>query len=140
MAVYLARHIHLDEMPEFKLECEMIGREVRPVMDKILEMGDGDVALGAVRACEAGVLDIPWSPSRFVQSRVMPARDADGYLRVFDAGNMPLPKDVIEYHEERLRRRADNEGVAYDHELAVSSVYEMSESLGTLSPFPWART
>lgn len=138
MAVYLARHIRLDEMPEFKLECEMIGREVRPVMDKILEMGDGDVARGAVRACEAGVLDIPWSPSRFVQSRVMPARDADGYLRVFDVGNMPLPKDVTEYHEERLRRRTDSEGVAYDHELAVSSVYEMSEPLGTLAPFPWA--
>jgi len=34
--------------------------------------------------------------------------------------------------------RADNEGVAYDYELAVSSVYEMSESLGTLSPFPWS--
>ena len=77
MAIYLARHIRLDEMPEFKIECDMIGREVRPVIDKVLEMGDGDVAVGTVRACEAGVLDIPWSPSRFIKSRIMPARDAD---------------------------------------------------------------
>lgn len=138
MAVYLARHIRLDEMPEFKLECDMIAREVRPVMDKVLEMGDGDVAVGTVRACEAGVMDIPWSPNNYMQSRIMPARDADGYLRILDAGHMPIPKDVMDYHTEKLRLRAEREGVAMDHELAVSSVYELSETLDNLIPFPWA--
>jgi len=138
MAVHLARHTRLDELPEFQRECDLIGREVRPVMDKVLEMGDGDVALGTVRACEAGVVDVPWSPNRFIQSRVMPARDADGYLRVFDAGDMPLPPDVLEVHEDGLRRRAADEGVAYDHDLAVASVTEISETLDTLTPFPWS--
>ena len=116
----------------------MIGREVRPVVDKVLEMGDGDVAIGTIKACEAGVVDIPWSPNRFIKSRVMPARDSEGYLRIFDAGDMPLPNDVIEFHEQKLRQRAEREGVPYDYDLAVTSVTEISEPVGALLSFPWA--
>lgn len=134
MAIYLARNIRLDDMPEFRQEVEMIGREVRPVIDKVLEMGEGDAALGTVRACEAGVMDIPWSPNRFVRSRILPARDADGYLRILDAGDMPIPREVMEYHEERLRRRAERDSIAYGHDLAVTSVYEISERLDRLMP------
>ena len=57
---------------------------------------------------------------------------------IFDAGDMPIPNDVMAYHEEKLRRRAERDRVPYDHELAVSSVYEMSETLERLIPFPWA--
>ncbi len=134
MAIYLARGIRLDSMPEFQSEKELIKREVRPIVDKTLEMGDGDAALGTVRAFEAGVLDIPWSPNRQCKSRVMPARDADGYLRIVDPGLMPFPKEVIEIHEEKLRRRAEKEKVPYGHELAVSSVYELAEPIAKLLP------
>lgn len=134
MAVYLARQIRIDDLPEFQREKELIGSEVRPIIDKILEMGDGDVAVGTVRACEAGVLDIPWSPNRQIKSRILPARDADGYLRILQPGDMPFPKDVLDYHEERLRKRAEKDGVAYGRDLAVDSVYEISESLEKLLP------
>ena len=138
MAVYLARHIRLDDLPEFKDEVDLIRRETKPIIDKVLEMGDGDAALGTVRALEAGALDIPWSPNRFVQSRVMPARDADGYLRIYDPGDMVFAADVADIHTERLKKRAEAEGVPYDHNLAVTSVYEISEPLDRLIPFPWA--
>ncbi|PIW30449.1 MAG: methylaspartate mutase subunit E [Rhodospirillales bacterium CG15_BIG_FIL_POST_REV_8_21_14_020_66_15] len=138
MAIYLARHIRLDTLPEYRFELDLVKREVRPIMDKVLEMGDGDVAVGTVRACEAGVMDIPWSPNRHLKCRVMPARDADGYLRIFDPGLMPFDAEVLAVHEERLRKRAERDGVPYDHDLAVSSVYEISEPLSNLIPFPWA--
>jgi len=134
MAIYLARNLHLDTMPAYQRECELIRREVVPVMDKILEIGEGDVVLGAVRSAAAGVLDIPWSPNKHVKSRVMPARDADGYLRILDPGDMPFPRDVLEVHAEALRRRAEREGVPYGDNLAVSSVYEISEPLSRLLP------
>jgi methylaspartate mutase epsilon subunit len=137
-AIYLARNIRLDGLPEFEAEKEIIRREVRPIVDKVLEMGDGDVAVGTVRAFEAGVLDIPWSPNRFVKSRILPARDADGYLRILDAGLMPFPKDVMALHEEKLRRRAERERVAYGPDLAVASVYEMAEPVAKLLPDRWA--
>ncbi|MEX2240978.1 MAG: methylaspartate mutase subunit E [Burkholderiales bacterium] len=133
-AIYLARHIRLDGLPGFEREKELIRREVRPVVDKVLEMGDGDVAVGTVRAFEAGVLDIPWSPNRGVKSRVLPARDVDGCLRIVDPGLMPFPKDVLEFHEERLRRRAERDAIPFGPELAVASVYEISEPVAKLLP------
>jgi methylaspartate mutase epsilon subunit len=134
MAIYLARGIRLDGLPEYEREKALIAREVRAIVDKVLELGDGDTAVGAVRAFEAGVLDVPWSPNRHVKSRVMPARDADGYLRILDAGDLPLPRDVMEIHEAGLRERAAKERVPFDRDLAVKSVYEISEPLARLAP------
>lgn len=139
MAIYLARRLRLDPLPEFQFEVELIKREVRPIIDKTLEMGDGDAAVGTVRAFEAGVMDIPWSPNRWCKSRVMPARDADGYLRILDPGLMPFPREVLEIHEERLKRRVAKEGVPFGPELAVASVYEISEPLARLMSDAWAR-
>jgi methylaspartate mutase epsilon subunit len=137
MAIYLARDIRLNGHPEYEKEKDIIRREVRAIVDRVLEFGDGDVALGTVRAFEAGVMDIPWSPNRQVKSRVMPARDGDGYLRILDAGDVPLPKDILEYHEERLRLGAEKDGIPYGPDLAVNSVYELSEPLAKLMPFRW---
>jgi methylaspartate mutase epsilon subunit len=137
MAIYLARNIRLDGLREFEDEKDMICREVRAVVDKVLEIGDGDVAAGTVRAFASGVLDVPWSPSRFVKSRVMPARDADGYLRILDAADMPIPPDILAVHAEKLRRRSTRDGVAFGPDLAVQSVYELSEPLGKLLSDKW---
>ena len=134
MALYLARDIRLDGMPEYEREKELIGREVRAIVDKVLEMGDGDAAIGTVRAFAAGVLDVPWSPNRHVKSRVMPARDASGYLRILEPGDLPLPRDVLDVHEAGLRQRAAREGVAFGRDLAVQSVFELSEPLDRLVP------
>jgi len=139
MGIYLARGLRLDGMPEYEREKDLIRAEVRAIVDRTLEMGDGDAALGSVRAFEAGVLDVPWSPNRHVKSRIMPARDADGYLRVLDAADVPLPREVMEVHEAGLRRRAERSGVPFDHELAVQSVYEHSEPLQQLMPDGWFR-
>ena len=134
MAIYLARGIRLDGLPEYEREKALIATEVRAIVDKVLEIGDGDAAVGTVRAFAAGVLDVPWSPNRHVKSRVMPARDADGYLRIVDPAGLPLPREVMEVHEAGLRRRATKAGVPFGRDLAVESVYELSESLEHLIP------
>jgi methylaspartate mutase epsilon subunit len=136
MGIYLARDIRLDGLPEFEREKDLIRREVAPVVDRVLELGDGNVAVGTLRGFESGALDIPWSPNRYVKSRILPARDADGYLRILEPGDMPFPRDVLEIHEERLRKRAERDNLRFDHDLAVSSVYELSEPLERLLPFP----
>ncbi|HEY8624282.1 MAG TPA: methylaspartate mutase subunit E, partial [Casimicrobiaceae bacterium] len=120
MAIYLARNIRLDGLAGFEMEKDLIRREARPILDKVLEMGDGDVAVGTVRAFEAGVLDVPWSPNRHCKSRVMPARDADGYLRILDPGLMPFTREVLEIHEAGLKKRAEREKVEYGPDLAVN--------------------
>ncbi|MDA8049494.1 MAG: methylaspartate mutase subunit E [Rhodospirillales bacterium] len=135
MAIYMARGIRLDGLPEYEREKALIAREVRPIVDRVLDIGDGDPAVGAIRAFESGVLDIPWSPNRQVKSRVMPARDAEGYIRILDPGDVPIPAEVMEIHHEALRRRAERERMPFDHSLAIASVYEMSETLERLLPF-----
>jgi len=137
MAIYLARNIRLDGLREYEEEKQLIGREVRPIVDKVLEMGDGDVGVGTVRAFEVGALDIPWSPNRYCKSRIMPARDAEGYLRILDPGAMPFPKDVMAIHEETLRKRAEREQIQFGPDLAVSSVYDMAEPIVSLLSDKW---
>lgn len=139
MAIYLARNLRLDGLPDYEREKALIRREVRGIVDRVLEIGDGDVAIGTVRAFEAGVLDVPWSPNRQVASRVLPARDADGYLRILDAGAVPIDADVLEEHRARLARRAGREKLEMGYDLAVSSVYELSEPLGVLLSDGWAK-
>ncbi|MGQ9368182.1 methylaspartate mutase subunit E [Azospirillum sp. ST 5-10] len=134
MAIHMAHGVRLDGLPAFEREAELIRREVRAVVDAVLNMGDGDVAVGTVRAFAAGVLDIPWSPNRQVRSRILPARDADGCIRILDPGAMPFPADVLEVHREALRRRAERDGLPFDHTLAVASVTELAEPLDRLVP------
>jgi methylaspartate mutase epsilon subunit len=134
MAIYLARDIRLDGLAAYEQEKALIKRVVRAIVDMVLEMGDGDVAVGTVRAFEAGIMDVQWSQNRHCRSRILPARDADGYLRILDPGLMPFPADALAVHEEGLRRRAEREKVDYGPDLAVQSVYEISEPLTRLLP------
>jgi methylaspartate mutase epsilon subunit len=134
MGIYLARNVKLHDLPEYQREKEVLETEVRAIVDKILEVGDGDVAVGAMRALEAGLLDVPWSPNRECKSVLMPARDGDGYLRMVDTGALPFPDHINTYHRERLQSMAEQSGKAYGPDLAIDSVYELSEDLGTLMP------
>ncbi len=51
------------ECPQLTQEREIILKETRQILDKTLELGEGDFALGAVRAFQAGVIDVPFAPS-----------------------------------------------------------------------------
>src|SRR5258706_9399292 len=105
MAIYMARHVRLDGHPLYQREIDLIGREVRPVADKVLEMGDGDVLRGTVRAFEADVVGITQWPNRLVKNLVMPARGAYGYRKNLEPGHMTLPKGVLEVHPEQFQER-----------------------------------
>ena len=137
MGIYLARRVSLRELPEYLHEKAILETEVRAIVDKILEIGDGDVAVGTMRALQAGLLDVPWSPNRECRSALMPARDADGYLRLVDTGELPLPAEIRSYHRECLERTAKAAGKAYGPDLAIDSVYELSEEIGKLMPNTW---
>lgn len=129
MAIQLCGNIRLWDIKDYEVEIDLVRKEVHAIVDKVLEMGDGDAAIGTVRAFEAGILDVPWSPNRQVKSKVLPARDVDGYIRIVDPGYIPYPKDVLVYHEQQLRRRCKRDDIKYGRDLAVQSVYDISEEL-----------
>jgi methylaspartate mutase epsilon subunit len=100
----------LSDSDELKLERDMIEMEVRALMKGVLELGDGDLAKGGARAILSGTLDTMFSPYKYLKGRVKVVRDYNGALRYLDHGLMPLPKDVIEYHRQRIAERERKEG------------------------------
>lgn len=109
-------------------EVELIKREVRAVMAKVFELGKGDIAVGAVRAFEAGVMDIPFAPAACNAGKLMPIRDNEGAVRVFNPGNVPLPDDVMAYHREKIAHRAKAESRAPSFQMVVDDIYAISKS------------
>jgi methylaspartate mutase epsilon subunit len=72
-------------------EVELIKSEVRAVLKKVFELGNGDIARGTVLAFEAGV----WTclcPASCNAGKILPVRDNAGAIRVLEAGAVPLPK------------------------------------------------
>ena len=104
-------------------ECEILEKEVECIISKVESLGEGDIALGIVRAFEAGVLDVPFAPSKYNRGKVMPARDDDGAIRLLDIGNLPFTKDIIDFHREKLEKRGRAEGREVTFNMTVDDVY-----------------
>jgi len=71
-------------------------------MNAVIELGNGSVAKGAIKAIEAGMLDIPWSPSVYNKGKVVGVRDVDGAVRFYDFGNLPFDEKVKDFHREKV--------------------------------------
>ncbi len=91
-------------------EAEIVEREAKLIINKVIELGDGDVAIGIIRAVESGVLDNSFSSHPSVACKVMGVRDADGMWRYLDHGNLPFTKDIIEYHKQKIAERSRRQG------------------------------
>ena len=111
-SVRIARHIDrligaakLPDNADYNLECEMIEAEVRAMMDRTLEAGDGDIAIGLCKGVEAGWISTMLSPWRYNKGNVRLMRDADNAVRYWDTGDLPIPIEVKEYHAEKLKSR-----------------------------------
>ncbi|MCL2378096.1 MAG: methylaspartate mutase subunit E [Defluviitaleaceae bacterium] len=107
-------------------ECEIISEEVRLIMAKTLELGGGDIAQGTVRAFEAGVIDVPFAPSRYSAGKIMPARDNVGAIRLLDAGNLPLSPELKNFHRSQLETRARHENREVNFRMVIDDVYAVS--------------
>ncbi|MDO4568207.1 MAG: methylaspartate mutase subunit E [Clostridia bacterium] len=108
-------------------EMEMIRRETRALVDKCFEFGNGDIALGVVRGVQAGVIDIPFAPSRYNAGKMLPARDNNGAIRILEPGNMPLPKDVMDFHRAMINERARVEKRKASFQMVIDDVYAISK-------------
>ena len=114
--------------PTLEQEVELIKREVRAVLSKVFELGEGDVAVGAVRAFEAGVLDVPFAPAACNAGKLLPVRDNEGAVRIFEPGRVPLPEDVMTYHRDKIAERARAENRAPAFQMVVDDIYAISKS------------
>ena len=91
------------------MEKAIIKEETRAIVDKSFELGKGDLALGAIRAVKAGVIDIPFAPSKYNYGKMLPARDFEGAVRYLNPAHVPLPKELINYNRNKIEHRAKME-------------------------------
>ena len=122
----------LAPIAEIAAEEAIVEAEVRAIVDRALELGDGDAAAGAVRAVEAGVIDVPFSPHRSNANRALPARDWRGAVRLAEFGDVPLPPEIREYHREQLARRTAGQTPRAPWELLLADVNAIAD--GVLLP------
>jgi len=114
---------------EDKLSQEeyIIEREVRSILNRVYEIGEGDIAVGTVRAFSSGILDVPFAPSKYTYGRVMPVRDNEGAVRYFDFGNLPFDEEVKNFHKERLEERARFEKREVSFQMVLDDIYAISK-------------
>jgi len=90
-------------------------------------MGDGDAAIGTIRAFEAGVLDVPFAPSIHNAGKLLPVRDNQGAVRILDKAKVPMLPEVFSQHQERIKQRASAEGREPTYQMLIDDIYAVGK-------------
>jgi len=114
---------------EYLIEKEMVKKEARAIVERTLELGEGDLIFGTERAFAAGVIDVPFAPSRYNLGKILPARDDMGAVRLLEFGNLPFSREIREYHQERLRRRGEKEGRDPSFQMVIDDIYAIGKGM-----------
>ena len=114
---------------EVMVEIEMLEKETRAILDRILDLGNGDPVVGAIRAVEAGVLDHPVASNHYVRGVAMGARDAQGAVRYLVCENQPFSKEIRDFHKEKLAEREKAIGKKLDWDMVVGDILQISQPL-----------
>jgi len=116
-----------DWSPVIREEQALIKDEVRCILEKVYELGGGDIAVGVAAAFEAGVIDVPFAPSVYNYGKMMPIRDNDGFVRILNKGNLPLDDIIMDTHKQKLEERAKVEGRPVSFRMVTDDIYAVSK-------------
>jgi methylaspartate mutase epsilon subunit len=94
---------------QVRLEKKILKMEVTQIMQAIIDLGNGQIPRGVLKAVEHGILDVTWSPNVYNKNEVMAIRDVSGAIRFTDFGKLPFSAAVKEFHEERVLIRKNAE-------------------------------
>ena len=114
------------ECKELREEIEQIKKEVNCLMDAVLKVGDGDLAQGTVNAFAQGLIDVPFAPSKYNAGLILPVRDNDGCIRIFEFGNLAFTDEIKEFHRKKIEERAAAEGRPVSFQFTIDDIYAVS--------------
>ena len=112
---------------DIRQEKQMSELAVSAIIDKVTDMGDGDVVVGIERAIEAGVLDSPFCLNVNAKDQVLGCKDLQGASRYLDYGNLPIPKIVREYNDEKIRQRELTQGIKLGYKTSLSDFWAFAK-------------
>jgi methylaspartate mutase epsilon subunit len=126
MVVSLLQDQKMPNSSLLNIEKEQIRKEVSCLMNAVYELGDGDLAVGTIKAFELGAIDVPFAPSKQNQNKVLPARDNDGCVRILEFGHLAMTQDIKDFHKGKLDERAKAEGRPITFQMTVDDIYAVS--------------
>ena len=112
---------------ELVAEKEIITKEVNAIMSAVFSAGEGDIARGAIKAFQAGIIDVPFAPAACNYGKMLTVRDNSGAVRIFERGNTPLPDDVLAFHKEKINERAVVEERDPCFQMVIDDIYAISK-------------
>jgi methylaspartate mutase epsilon subunit len=115
-------------LEEIMVEERINEMEIRALLDKVLEVGEGDIAVGLQKAFDLGFMDTPFSSNKHTQGKVLGVRDMRGACRYLDFGNLPLPKEAKEYNQEKIAERERIQGKKLDYHTVVEEFWSFSKA------------
>jgi methylaspartate mutase epsilon subunit len=125
--VNMLRDQQFSHSEDLDAEMAQIKKEVKSLLDTVYKVGEGDLAVGTVRAFEQGLLDIPFAPSKYNAGKVFPARDNEGRIRILEFGSLAMTDEIKEFHYNKIKERADSEDREVSFQLSVDDVYSVSK-------------
>jgi len=108
-AIVRAKDLTTVRMEAVQMEKDLISREVDMIMNAVIELGNGLISVGTVKAVQEGVIDIFWSPNVYNKNKVTSIRDVDGAIRFLDFGNLPFDEKIKSFHYEKTLIRKNME-------------------------------
>lgn len=112
---------------ELKLEMDIIISETRVIIDESLRLGSNHFADAAIRGFEAGIIDVPFAPSKYNMGKIMPIRDNNGAIRFLEIGNVPFSKEIIDFHKQKVLERAEYEKRKASFQMVIDDVNAISK-------------
>jgi methylaspartate mutase epsilon subunit len=125
--VTMLRDQKMELTKELEEEKDIIKAETRCIIDKTIELGNGDIAVGTIRAFAAGVIDIPFAPSRQNAGKIFPARDNMGAVRFLECANIPFTKEIKDYHHSKILERAKYEKRDMSFQMVIDDIYAIGK-------------
>jgi len=107
---------------KMKQEESMLKKATKAILDRVFEIGDGDVAIGTVRAFKAGILDMPFSPSNYNRNLLLSHKDLGGAIRISNPGNVPIPKEVMLYETKKIEERAEIQNIQPGYKMLLEDI------------------
>ena len=124
--VTLLQDQKFSDSPRLEAEMKQIETEVDCLMDAILQVGEGDLAQGLVKAFAQGLIDVPFAPSRYNAGKILPARDNEGCIRILEFGNLAFTPDIKAFHQQKIAERAAFEQRPVSFQLTIDDIYAVS--------------
>jgi methylaspartate mutase epsilon subunit len=124
----VVRQQHLEfQLDEVAVEERIAEMESRSLIEKVFEVGEGDVAIGLQKAFDIGFMDTPLSSNIHIPGRAMGVRDLSGACRYLDFGNLAIPEEAKAYHREKIADRERAQKKKLDYHTVVEEFWTFSK-------------